>query len=117
MVKERAKFLALFVCKIDKPQAKAEWWRLVCDLAGKLKPLAIGHLQLEDEHFADLRLAQSVDVAATFRQVCNASAVVSALTVPNCVETNVPSFFGSAVAHLVSQRLLLWRLAFGSVAG
>ncbi len=117
MVEKRAKFLALFVCKIDEPQAKAEWWRLVGDLAGELKPLAIGQLQLEDEHFADLRFAQSVDVAATFRQVCNASDVVSALTVPNCVETNVPSLFGSAVAHLVSQRLLLWRLALGSVAG
>ena len=117
MVEQRAQLLALFVCQENESQAKAKRWRLVGDLAGELKPFAIRELELEDQDLADLRFAQSVDVAATFRQICDASDVVSALAVPNGVETNIPSFFASAVAHLVSQRLLFWRLALGSVAG
>ena len=117
MVKQRVKLLALFVCQVNEPQAKPEWWRLVCDLAGELEPLAVRQLELERDHFADLRTAESVDVATAFRQVCDASDVVSALTVPNCVETNIPSFFGSAVAHLVSQRLLVLAIGVGRWPG
>ena len=87
------------------------------DFTGEFEPLTIGRLQLEGEHLADLRFAQAVDITAAFRQISDAGEVISALTVPNRVETNVPSFFGSAVAHDVSQRLLFWRLAFGRWAG
>jgi len=69
------------------------------DLTGELEPLAVRRLQLEDEHFADLRLAEAVNVTTAFRQISDAGLIVSALTVPNGVEEDVPSFFGSAVAH------------------
>lgn len=107
----------LVVREVDKSQAEAKRRRLVSDFTGELEPLTIGRLQFEGDHFADLGFAEAVDVTAAFRQISNAGEVISALTVPNRVETNVPSFFGSAVAHDVSQRLLFWRLAFGRWAG
>ena len=93
------KFFVLVVREVDKSQAEAKRRRLVSNLAGELEPLAIRRLQFEGEHFADLRFAQAVDITAAFRQISDAGEVISALTFPHGVETNVPSFFGSAVAH------------------
>jgi hypothetical protein len=89
----------LFAREVDESQAKPKRRGLVSDLAGEFKPLAIRQLQLERDHFTDLRFTQAVNVTAAVRQICDAGEVISALTVPNGVETNVPSFFGSAVAH------------------
>ena len=69
------------------------------NFARELEPLAVRQLQFEGNHFADLSFAQAVDVTATFRQVGNAGAMVSALAVPHRVHTNIPSLFSSAVAH------------------
>jgi hypothetical protein len=57
----------LRVREVNESHSEAERWRLVRDFATQLKPLAVGQLQLEDKHFADLRFAQAVDVAAAFR--------------------------------------------------
>jgi len=99
LVEQGEKPFALFVCENTEPQPKAEWWCLVGDLAPELKPLAIRQLQLEREDFTDLRFAETIDVTATFRQVCDAGVMVSAFTIPHRIETNIPSLFGSAVAH------------------
>ena len=89
----------LFVREVDEAQAKARRRCLVRDLARELNPLALRRLQFEDEHFADMSFAHSIDVTAAFRQISDAGLIISALTIPNGVEANVPSFFGSAVAH------------------
>jgi len=89
----------LLVGETTESQAKAERRTLVSNFASESQPLAIGQLQLERDYFAYLRFAQAVNITAAFRQIGDAGDVISALTVPNRVETNVPSFFVSAVAH------------------
>ena len=69
------------------------------DFASEREPFAVWQLQLESEHFTNVRFAHRVDVTPAFRQICDAGLIVSALTVPDGVEANIPSFFGSAVAH------------------
>jgi len=69
------------------------------DFASEREPFAVWQLQLESEHFTNVRLAHRIDVTAAFRQICDARLIVSALAVPDGVEANIPSFFGSAVAH------------------
>ena len=99
LIEECAESFVLVVREVDESQAKAKRRCLVSDLTGEFEPLAIWPLQLEGENFADLRFAQAVDITAAFRQISDAGVVISALALPNRVETNVPSFFGSAVAH------------------
>ena len=99
LIEQRAESFVLCVGELNKSQAKAKRRFLVSDLTGELEPLAIRQLQLKGEHFAYLRFAEAVDVTAAFRQISDTGEVISALTLPNGVETNVPSFFGSAVAH------------------
>ena len=99
MLEQQAKVFLLRVCEFDEFQAEAERWCLVCDLAGKLKPLSVRQLQFEDDDFADLGFAQRIDVTATFRQVRDTGKMVPAFSVPDGVKTNIPSLFASAVAH------------------
>ena len=111
LIEQRAESFVLFVRELNKSQAKAKRRFLVSDLTGELEPLAIRQLQFEGDHFADLSFAHRIDVAATIGQIRDAGGIVSALTVPNGVQTNIPSFFGSAVAHSVSHDCCFWRLA------
>jgi len=99
VIEKGAQLFALLVCEINESQSKTERRRLVSDLPLEVKPFAAGQLQLEGDHFADLGFAQTIDVTPTFRKIGDACQMVSAFTVPNGVQTNVPSLFTSAIAH------------------
>lgn len=97
MIEQHAKLFLLRVCEVDEFQSEAERRCLVCNLAGKLKPLSVRQLQFEDDYFADLGFAERIDVTATFRQVSDTGKMIPAFSIPDGVKTNIPTLFASAV--------------------
>ena len=66
---------------------------------GELEPLGTRQLELEAHDLAGEGFTHGIQVAPSFREIRHAGSIVSALAVPNGVETNFQSLFSSAVAH------------------